>query len=378
MKSVMVKRLYFVDLIAAVCFLATLAAREAETKPFGIQKRELWTTSRVIGSPEPPLPYTTESAFSKLHFDHPVDLASAPASERLFVAEHQSGHIFSFRNESGVERAELFLDLHEEGREIWSMAFHPGFLTNGFVYVCYNDKKPKPDRNRVSRFHVEFHEPLVKPRADGDSSVPFPLTPALSPGEREIHADRDSEYIVLEWPTGGHNGGCIKFGRDGYLYISTGDGAGIGDELNTGQFVGDLLSSVLRISVDKSDLGHPYGIPADNPFVNVAGARPEIWAYGFRNPWKMSVDRATGELWLGEVGQDLWESVFLVKRGGNYGWSVMEGNHVYNPRLKPGGPSPITPPVFEHGHHEARSLTGGFVYHGSRLRELRGAYIYAD
>ena len=117
----MVKRPYFIDLIAAVCFVVTLA-RGAETKPFGIQKRELWTISRVIGSPDPPLPYTTESAFSKLHFDHPVDLASASASERLFVAEHQSGHMFSFRNESGVERAELFLNLHEEGREIWSMA----------------------------------------------------------------------------------------------------------------------------------------------------------------------------------------------------------------------------------------------------------------
>src|SRR5207253_290238 len=122
----------------------------------------------------------------------------------------------------------------------------------------------------------------------------------------------------------------------------------------------------------------PYAIPADNPFVNISGARPEVWAYGLRNPWKMSFDRATGDLWLGEVGQDLWEMVYLIKRGGNYGWSVMEGNHVYNPKLKPGGPSPITPPVVEHGHHEARSLTGGFVYRGSRLTELRGAYIYAD
>jgi len=338
----------------AVGFYLLVAANlhAAETRPFGIEKRTLWTTSRVIGSPEPPAPYATEKAFPKLQFDHPVDLVSAPGSDRLFLAEHQTGHIFSFLNDSEIDRADIFLDLREDDREIWSLAFHPGFRTNGFVYVCYNDKKPKPDRNRVSRFHVDPENP--------------------------IHAERESEYIVLEWPTGGHNGGCLKFGRDGYLYISTGDGAGIGDELKTGQYLGDLLGSVLRISVDQADPRYPYSIPRDNPFVNAPGARPEIWAYGLRNPWKMSFDRGTGDLWLADVGQDLWEMVYLVKGGGNYGWSAMEGNHVYNPKLKAGGPSPITPPIVEHGHHEARSLTGGFVYRGSRLKELRGAYIYAD
>ncbi len=338
--------------LAAVSFFAAGSLPAIETKPFGIERRELWTTSRVSGSPERPAPYTTEAAFPRLQFDHAVDLVSAPGSDRLFLAEHQSGHIFSFPNRPDAQKAELFLDLRYDGREIWSLAFHPGFATNGFVYVCYNDKKPGPDRNRVSRFHVNRKDPL--------------------------HAERESEYVVLEWPTGGHNGGCIKFGPDGLLYISTGDGAGIGDELNTGQFLGDLLASVLRIDLDKADLGHTYAIPPDNPFLAVAGARPEIWAYGLRNPWKMSFDRTTGELWVGDVGQDLWESVFLIKRGGNYGWSVMEGNHIYNSNRQRGGPSPITPPVIEHGHDEARSLTGGFVYRGSRLKELRGTYIYAD
>ncbi len=331
---------------AGVCCL------QAADKPFGIEKRSLWTTSRVVGSPDPPPPYVTEPAFPKLRFDHAVDLASAPGSDRLFVAEHMSGHIFSFPRQSDVAKAELFLDLSVPGREIWSLAFHPGYTTNGFLYVCYNDKKPKPDRNRISRFYVD---------------------PTNS-----VHAVAESEYIVLEWVTGGHNGGCIKFGPEGFLYVSTGDGAGIGDELNTGQFLGDLLSSVLRINVDRSDLGHSYAVPPDNPFFDLPGVRPEIWAYGLRNPWKMSFDRETGDLWLGEVGQDLWESVFLIKRGGNYGWSVMEGNHSYNPKIKRGGPSQITAPIIEHGHHEARSLTGGYVYRGPRLKELRGAYIYAD
>jgi uncharacterized repeat protein (TIGR03806 family) len=332
----------------------------AETKPFGIEKRIPWTTSRIIGSPEPPAPYITEPAFPKLQFDHAVDLVAAPGSDRLFVAEHQSARIFSFPKLTDAEKPELFLDLHGDGREIWSLAFHPGFATNGFVYVCYNDKKPRPDRNRVSRFHVEQTS-----------------SPSLGKGS-SLHSDPNSEFILLEWATGGHNGGCIKFGLDGFLYISAGDGAGIGDELSTGQFVGDLLASILRIDVDKTDLGHTYGIPSDNPFLTFPNARPEVWAYGLRNPWRMSIDRETGELWVGDVGQDLWESVLLVKRGGNYGWSAMEGNHVYNPNIKPGGPSPFTPPVFEHGHDEARSLTGGFVYRGSRLKELRGAYIYAD
>jgi uncharacterized repeat protein (TIGR03806 family) len=145
----------------------------------------------------------------------------------------------------------------------------------------------------------------------------------------------------------------------------------------TGQDCSDLLSSVLRIDVDHPETGKAYRIPPDNPFVNVPAVRPEIWAFGFRNPWKMSIDRATGELWVGDVGWELWEMVFKVKRGGNYGWSVMEGPqpvHVEGRR----GPTPILPPTQAHPHSEAASITGGYVYHGTRLPELAGAYIYGD
>src|SRR5207237_5877680 len=132
-------------LIAGFILLAAVGLRAAETKPFGIEKRTLWTTSRVIGSPEPAPPYTTERVFPKLQFDHAVDLVAAPGSDRLFLAEHQSGHIFSFANRSDADKADLFLDLRAEGREIWSLAFHPGFATNAFVYVCYNPNQPRPD-----------------------------------------------------------------------------------------------------------------------------------------------------------------------------------------------------------------------------------------
>src|SRR5947207_4768898 len=132
---------------ATFCLLAALSVRADESKPFGIEKRTLWTTSRVIGSPEPPPPYATELAFRNLKFDHAVDLVGAPASDRLFVAEHQTGHIFSFPNKTDVARSEMFLDLSGPGREIWSLAFDPGYATNGLVFVCYDDQKPKPDRN---------------------------------------------------------------------------------------------------------------------------------------------------------------------------------------------------------------------------------------
>ena len=164
------------------------------------------------------------------------------------------------------------------------------------------------------------------------------------------------------------------------LYISTGDGMGPDppDTLNTGQDISDLLSSVLRIDVDHPADGRAYGIPTDNPFVHTTGARPEVWAYGLRNPWRMSVDLKTGDLWVGDVGWELWEMIYRVERGANYGWSIMEGSHQVIKADGKRGPTLILPPTYEHPHSEAASITGGFVYHGSRLRDLQGAYIYGD
>ena len=136
-----------------------------------------------------------------------------------------------------------------------------------------------------------------------------------------------SELVLIEWPSLYHDGGCLAFGRDGHLYISAGDGGGP----DNGQGLGDLSSSILRIDVDHAERNKPYAVPRDNPFVDIAGARPEVWAYGLRQPWKFSFDRSTGDLWAGDVGQDLWEMVYLVQRGGNYGWNVVEGSHAYQP-----------------------------------------------
>src|SRR5436309_900374 len=166
--------------------------------------------------------------------------------------------------------------------------------------------------------------------------------------------DPKSEKILITWLAGGHNGCDMHFGPDGFLYISTGDGADPNppDRLDTGQDLSDLLSSILRIDVDREDPGKPYAVPPDNPFVNMAGARPEIWSYGFRNPWRMSFDRATGDLWVGDVGWELWEMVYRVTKGGNFGWSVMEGRQQVRPEAKR-GPTPILPPALDFPHTEA-------------------------
>ncbi len=325
--------------------LLTRTASAAETP--GISKRIPWTTSRVVGSPDPPSPYTTEVAFPHLLLKKAVAISNAPGTDRLFVAD-RTGKVFSLPNDPAVKQADLVLDI---GREIYGMTFHPKFAENGYLYLFITQRKPEPPRTRIARFTLSSHDPPT--------------------------ADPASEHIILEFPTAGHDGGCIKFGPDGYLYIGTGDGGSVNDQHLTGQDLGDLLASILRIDVDGKHAAKSYAIPPDNPFLNTPGARPEIYAYGFRQPWKFSFDRETGDLWVGDVGQDLWEMICLVRPGGNYGWSITEGPQAFRPE-RPRGPTPIIPPVIAHGHGEARSITGGFVYRGSRLKEFEGVYIYAD
>lgn len=322
-----------------------------DASPLSLDRRVPWTTSKIQGSPEPPAPYRVVTAFPKLKFDEPLDMACAPGTQRLFVVERY-GRILSFENDPAVEQAEVFLEL--KGKVFYGLAFHPNYAENGYVYVTIvvNPKvEEEPRGTRVSRFRVQ--------------------------GGVEGQVDPDSEQVLIEWPSGGHNGGCLQFGPDGCLYIATGDSSGIADEKLTGQDLTSLSGKILRIDVDQPEPGRAYAVPRDNPFVDVPHARPEIWAYGLRQPWKMSFDQSSGDLWAGNVGQDLWEQIFLIERGGNYGWSVMEGNHPFRPE-RPRGPSPFLPPIVEHDHAEFRSITGGYVYRGKRLPELRGAYIYGD
>jgi putative heme-binding domain-containing protein len=325
-----------------------------------------WTTSHVKGSPDPPPPFKVVRAFPNLKFEHPLLMARPPGSDRLFVGE-QNGALYSFVNRPDA-RAELFFDLRKELRTLhrlpgaksvealYGLTFHPNFAKNRQCFVCYTLRGARPshlaDGTRVSRFTVTRTDP---PRID----------PA-------------SEEVVISFLQGGHNGGDLHFGPDGMLYISTGDGSSPNppDALDTGQDISDLLSSILRIDVDHRDKGLNYAVPKDNPFVGRKGARPEVWAYGFRNPWRMSFDSATGALYVGDVGWELWESIHRVEKGGNYGWAAMEGPQPIKPHKV--GPTPIRPAVIELPHTIACSVTGGRVYHGKRFPELRGAYIFGD
>jgi putative heme-binding domain-containing protein len=337
-----------------------------DTEP-GKNVRTPWKTSRVVGSPDPPPPFKVVRAFPNLKFVHPLLIARPQGSDRLFVGE-QAGVLYSFVDKPDA-RADLFFDLRKEVKTVnqladakgveavYGLTFHPNFEKNRQCFVCYTLQSKKgqanlPEGSRVSRFTVTKSDP---PRIDPDS-----------------------EEIVITFLQGGHNGGDIHFGNDGMLYISTGDAANPNppDPFNTGQDISDLLSSILRINVDHKDDGKNYAVPKDNPFVNMKDARPEVWAYGLRNPWRMGFDRQTGELYVGDVGWELWESVHRVEKGGNYGWSAMEGPQPIKPEKV--GPTPIRPALIELPHTISCSVTGGRVYRGKKFEKLRGAYVFGD
>ena len=329
-----------------------------DSKPFGLERRQPWTTSRVAGTPDPPPPYTVERAFENLEFKNPVYIAQEPGTDRFLVGE-LSGKIYAFTKETpNTDSRELFLDI---GRDLYSFSFHPEYEKNGYVFT-FSPKDPKEeDDPKEGEEEKERKSRVSRYRATGSPRRCVPET----------------ETTIVEWTAGGHNGGEAVIGPDGYLYISTGDGTGGSDLKGTGQGVDDLLSVIMRLDVDHPAGGKAYSIPKDNPFVDYPAARPEIWAFGFRNPWRMSFDSKTGDLWVGDVGQDLWEMIWKVQRGGNYGWSVQEGSYPFHPN-QPSGPGPILPPVVEHHHTECRSITGGYVYYGDKFPELSGVYFYGD
>ncbi len=316
-----------------------------------------WINNRVSGSPLPPPPYRAERVFAPVQFDHPVDFSAMPGSSRLFVAE-QAGRLFSFQPANPKQPPALALDLRAHRRlldSVLGFAFHPGFVTNQQIFINYNAPGANPTGSVVARFTVSTNEP-----------------PSL---------DSASEKIIIRWPSGGHNGCTLAFGPDGYLYVSTGDGADPDPpdgRFKTGQDNRDLLACIFRIDVDHGEGTNAYAIPRDNPFRDRADARPEIWAFGFRNPFRMAFDSETGDLWIGDVGWEQWEMIDRVERGGNYGWPITEGpNHDVRRDVAP-GPGPLLPPLVALPHSEAASITGGTVYHGRKLPRLRGAYVYGD
>ena len=316
------------------------------------------TNSGKTPSPPPePDSYQVETAFPDLSFDRPLDLQHpGDDSNRLFVVE-QAGIIKTFENDPSATEASVFLDLQNQvtsggERGLLGLAFHPNFEANGLFYVNYTVSNPL--RTVISQFQVSPDNP--------------------------DRADKSSETVLLsfEQPFGNHNGGQIRFGPDGYLYIATGDGGSGGDPRGNAQDRTTLLGNILRIDVDASiDNNQAYAIPPDNPYVgNDQGFREEIFAYGLRNPFRFSFDAQTGDLWAGDVGQNEFEEIDIIRNGENYGWNILEGNSCYE--ADNCDRSGLTDPVFVYDHSQGRSVTGGVVYRGPTLDELEGRYVYAD
>ena len=288
--------------------------------------------------------------FSELAINSPVDLQSpGDGTDRLFIVE-KTGRIKVIRN-SDTPEISVFLDLSGEVNTVseqglLGLAFHPDFSNNGYFYVNYN---PNAITTRVSRFSVSDLDPN--------------------------QADVNSEVVLLSFfqIAQNHNGGQLAFGPDNYLYISSGDGG----DANNGQDLTNLTGNILRIDVDNPENGENYGIPDSNPFVNDLGVLDEIYAYGFRNPWRMSFDSVTGELYAGDVGLNQWEDIDIVESGGNYGWSMLEGTAC---RIASCDGLDTVAPIFEYEHQAGTSnaITGGYVYRGSINPELSGKYIYGD
>jgi glucose/arabinose dehydrogenase len=356
----------------AVMTAVLLAACAPQTSPppILVPAQAAVASSPVLPSPLPPTsePISTESltieaerfpnpsayawAVIATGFESPVDIQFPPdGSGRMFVVE-QPGRI-RIATTSGLAKGP-FLDIKDRvnsrGNEqgLLGLAFHPRYAENGLFFVNYTDHGS--------------HNVIARYRVSGDPDF----------------GDAASETILLsvDDPYGNHNGGVLSFGPDGYLYAGLGDGGSANDPFGHGQNTGSLLGKILRVDVDG---GEPYAIPGDNPFAK-SGGRPEVWAYGLRNPWRMSFDAATGGLYIGDVGQGVWEEVDFLPAGApggaNFGWNYREGTHAFAGTPPPG--AELIDPVAEYSHNDGGcSITGGYVYRGS-MPEWTGIYLYGD
>jgi glucose/arabinose dehydrogenase len=286
-------------------------------------------------------------------FDRPLFVTDArDGSGRLFVVE-QEGRIRIVSD--GRILPEPFLDVRRDldstsgERGLLGLAFAPDYSKSGVFYIAHTARGPA---GVVRRFHVSSDPDLADPAS--------------------------AELVLsMEDPAGNHNGGMLAFGPDGYLWIGTGDGGSAGDPWGNAQNPRSLLGKMLRIDVRAK----PYAVPADNPFVGRSDYRPEVWALGLRNPWRYSFDRKTGELWIGDVGQNAWEEIDVEdpKAGGgrNYGWNRKEAVHCYSPSLGCGSKA-FTDPIWGYGHSNGCSVIGGYVYRGRAIPDLVGTYLFAD
>lgn len=314
--------------------------------------------SAVPLAPAEPTPFLLKREFASLTLERPVALVTSPDS-RLFLVQ-QTGTILILPADRSSAEARTFLDVRdrmavendfEEG--LVGFAFHPGYRQNGRFFTCYAQQNPKI--NRLSEWRVNPSDPNT--------------------------ADPASEKVLLEVPRPfwNHNSGSLLFGPDGCLYFSVGDGGQRDNVARLAQNLFAMNGKILRLNVDGQTGRRPYGIPDDNPFVKTAGAHPEIWCLGLRNPWGLSFDPDSGTLWCADVGQDQREEINIIVKGGNYGWSFREGAQAFALSTQtPPKDAHFIDPIFDYDRSQGISITGGLVYRGTAHPTLRGAYIYGD
>lgn len=291
----------------------------------------------------------------------PVALAvPGDGSNRLFICQKE-GKVWIVQN--GKLLANPFLDVSSQMVKI-----NPGYDERGLLGMAFH-----PDFIKNHKFYVYYSAPSNNPESD-HKSILAEFQVSANPNKADVASKR--VVMEIEEPESNHNGGDLVFGPDDYLYICLGDGGGGGDRHGSGgngQNLGTPLGKILRIDVN----GRPYSVPKDNPFVGRSGARPEIWAYGLRNPWRISFDKVSKQLFAGDVGQNKYEEVDIIQKGGNYGWRIKEGYHTYN--VPSGGiPANLVDPIYEYDHNTGISIIGGYIYRGKSLPELKGKYIYGD
>lgn len=301
-----------------------------------------------------------EPVYAACKTERPISLVQCPdGSGRQFLVQ-QRGKIRILPKDPAASETKTFLDLSDRKMEenefeegLLGLAFHPKYKENGRCYVYYSQQDPK--RSVISEFTVSRENP-----------------DQLDPATERI-------LLTVPQPFWNHNSGNTLFGPDGYLYISFGDGGKGGDPFRFGQNLFMFNGKIIRIDVDSRTGARAYGIPKDNPFLKKEAAQPEIYAYGLRNPWGLSFDTATGLFWCADVGQDIWEEIDLIVKGGNYGWSFREGARPFAQRQEaPPEDAKFIDPIHEYSHAEGLSVTGGFVYHGKAIPALRNAYLFGD
>lgn len=281
-----------------------------------------------------------------------VGMYQAPGNQSDWYLLKQNGLVYKINQSSS--RLNVFLDISRRvnsGGEkgLLGLAFHPFYRKNGFLFVYYTTNNLV---SRISRFSTH------------------------NPKSGIVNINTEKIILEVDQPESNHNGGQIAFGHDGYLYISLGDGGGAGDrhgKIGNAQNTATLPGSIIRLDIDTTN---KYKIPPGNPLVNKRG-RSEIYAWGIRNAWRMSFDQKTGLLWAADVGQDKWEEINLIRRGGNYGWRIKEASHCYNPPRNCSSKNLIDP-IYEYSHQDGRSITGGYVYRGKKIPGLTGMYIFSD